>query len=147
VFLGDAYRSVRAENVLEPHRWYHVALVYDTAEVVLYLDGQPIGRRAVDAGKRRKTNRLPLFIGADTDGQGQPTSFFAGEIDEVHLARGAKYQAAFKPERRLSPNDDTVVFFDCDYQIGPFLLDRGPQHRLVRLLGDAHLAKPEPASR
>ncbi len=147
VFLGDAYRSVRAENVLEPHRWYHVALVYDTAEVVLYLDGQPIGRRAVDAGKRRKTNRLPLFIGADTDGQGQPTSFFAGEIDEVHLARGAKYQGAFKPERRLSPNDDTVVFFDCDYQIGPFLLDRGPQHRLVRLLGDAHLAKPEPASR
>lgn len=147
VHLGGGYRTVRADEVLESGRWYHVALVYDAEAVALYLDGQPIGRTPVGSQKLRKTNRLPLFIGADTDSQGQPNSFFAGEIDEIHLARTAKYQGVFTPQRRLTPNDDTVVFFPCDHQVGSLLLDQGPHRRHARLRGDAHLVEREPASR
>ncbi len=139
VHLGGAYRSVQPPMILEPGQWHHVALVYDETAVVLYLDGQPVGRTEGPSRGQRKINWLPLFIGADPDGAGTPNSFFAGEIDEVCLTRSAKYQGAFTPKRRLNPTDDTVVFFDCDQQVGPFLIDRGPGGHHVRLRGDAHL--------
>ena len=144
VHLGGVYRSVQHDMLLETRRWYHVALVYDAKAVVLYLDGQQIGQAEVPAGCRRTVNWVPLFIGADPNVQSQPTSFFAGEIDEIHLTRTAKYQDSFKPERRLRPIEGTVVFFDCDHQIGPFLIDRGPAGHHVRLRGDAHLIECEP---
>lgn len=143
VYLGDAYRSVKSDELLRPGQWYHVALVYDAKAVELYLDGQPIGRLKVSSRFRRMVNWFPLFVGADPNSRGEPTSFFTGEIDEIHLARTAKYQGSFKPARRLVPNKDTVVYYDCDHQAGPYLLDQGPGGCHVRLQGDAHLNECE----
>jgi hypothetical protein len=145
VFLGGSYRAVQPDITLEPGRWYHLAMVYDGAGVSFYLDGRLAGRTEVDPAAQRKPNRLPLFIGADTDARGRPTAFFEGAIDEVHLARGAKYREPFVPSRRLEPTEGTIVLYDFDRQVGPLVLDRGPRGDHARLMGDAHLVEVEAA--
>ena len=129
VYLGDRYASATAkEPLLEKGRWHHLAGVFDGQEVRLYVDGN---RVAATPGKgERKRNALPLFVGADVDKAGKPTSFFAGRIDEVRVSKSARYAgASFTPSRRFDPDGDTVVLLHCDREFGPWLPDASGQGR------------------
>jgi hypothetical protein len=114
VFLGNDYVTARAPKaILTPGTWHHVAGVFDGAEVRLYVDGTLVDT-AKGAGKR-KTNTLPLVIGADVGGDALPTSFFKGRIDAVRLSTGAQYTgAAFTPVRRPGLADATVILSNMD---------------------------------
>ena len=52
-----------------------------------------------------------------------------------------RYSKPFEPKRRLTSDQDTAIFLDCDQVVGPFLIDRGPQGHYFRLTGDAHLTE------
>jgi hypothetical protein len=124
IHLDGKYVTARAQELLPTERWTHVAGVFDGKQVMIFVDGQLI---ETVAGKgTRRTNQLPLFIGADPDRRGAPSRPFSGLIDEVRLSKAAVYQQEFKPERRLSSRDDTVLMLHLDKNIGPFVLDQSP---------------------
>jgi hypothetical protein len=141
VFLGDRYASVKSEQRLEPGRWHHLAGVYDGAEVRLYVDGRLADRRR--AAGRRKTNALPLLVGADVAGGGKPDSPFAGQIDDVRLSKVARYAGdRFDPDPRPTGDADTVLLLNFDDMIGGWLFDDSPARRMLRPHGGARVVDP-----
>jgi len=119
IHLDGAYVSATGADPLPAKEWTHLAGVFDGAEVRLYQNGK---RVATSKGNgKRTTNRLPFYIGADTDGRGAATRWFAGAIDEVRLSKSARYSDDFKPKQRHQPDDKTVLLFHLDRAIGPFV--------------------------
>lgn len=123
VFLAGRYAEARAgEALLKPSKWHHIAGVFDGQQVRLYLDGQLI--KTVQRSGKRGTNTFPLMIGADVDGNGNPTSYFDGQIDAVRLSSGARYTGEhFTPQRRPASDGDTLLLYNMDAFVGPWLFD------------------------
>ncbi|MEM7260960.1 MAG: LamG-like jellyroll fold domain-containing protein [Planctomycetota bacterium] len=123
VHLDGKYREVHADSVkLQTNRWYHIAGVFDGAEIRLYLDGTLIAQAA--AKGTRTPNRHPFYIGADPNGRGRPVNAFPGRIDEVRLSTVARYEGEkFRPSRRHDPDTDTRLLFHFDRDVGPFAVD------------------------
>lgn len=143
VFLGRAYARARSSGpLLRTDRWHHLAGVFDGAEVRIYVDGALIARSPGRGA--RKTNDLPLFVGADPDGHGAPMSFFAGAIDEVRISTVARYQGdSFTPADRHEPDDATALLLHLDAELGPWVADSSPQRAHPRRRGDARVG-PRP---
>jgi hypothetical protein len=118
VFVGGKYQTARAENLsLTVGQWYHIAGVFDGKQVRLYVDGRIVG--VTDGAGRRKTNNLPLIVGADVSGNGEPNSFFKGKIDSVRLSTGARYASeTFDPAAAMIPADTDVFLTTMDRQVG-----------------------------
>lgn len=138
VLLGDRYASASSTGaVLRPGTWHHVAGVFDGKQVRVYVDGKLVAQQA---GKgRRRTNQLPLFLGADTNKNGGPTSHFAGLIDEIRLSKVARYVGdSFVPPAKHIPDEDTVLLIPCDRDFGPWTIDRSKQHSHPRRIGSAY---------
>ena len=139
VWLGDEgyARAEGKANKLEPGRWHHLAGVFDGSEVRLYVDGK-VAARVAGKGVRR-TNKLPLFVGADPGSNGSPGSFFAGCIDEVRLSRGVRYagdEVAVPP--RHVRDDDTLLLLHLDADFGPWSADASGGKRHATRAGSAH---------
>ncbi|MEZ5965627.1 MAG: LamG-like jellyroll fold domain-containing protein [Planctomycetota bacterium] len=137
VHVGGKYVAAEvAQPVLRAHTWHHLAGVFDGQEVRLYIDGKLVASKA-GSGKR-KTNRLPIYVGADTDSKGKPVSFLRGRIDEVRISRGARYTGeAFTPQRRFVPDADTAVLLHLDRACGPITPDAGAKHLHPAVVGKA----------
>jgi hypothetical protein len=138
VHLGGRYVSAKTElPVLLTDRWHHIAGVYDGAEVRVYVDGALV---ATANGKgSRRGNELPLFIGADPDGNGRPMSFFDGRVDDVRLSQVARYRGeTFEPPATHRPDADTVLLVACDRDFGPWAVDASVRRAHPVRVGDAH---------
>ena len=137
--LGGQYRTNRVEGMLtEPAHgeWCHLAAVYDGNATRVYLDGRLVSTVGVANTWERSTNGLPLIIGADPDGAGNPMSFFEGAIDEVRLSSTARYtQDRFEPARRLAADEHTVALYTFDRAIGPYVLDTSGNGHHARRVG------------
>ncbi len=148
VFLGERYVTARADAaVLRPGTWHHLAGVYDGQAVRLYVDGKLLAETAGTGP--RKTNKLPLYIGADPKGDGAPTSFVTGRIDEVRLSKTARYTGpSFAPTPRHQPDADTVLLLHLDEDFGPWSPDASANKAHPRRRGSAYCTvEPGPAKR
>ncbi|MBX3462333.1 MAG: metallophosphoesterase [Planctomycetes bacterium] len=144
---SGGYAVARAgDGALQPGRWHHVAGVFDGSEVRCYVDGELRARRA--AAGRRRTNALPLFVGADPNGDGKPVSHFAGAIDEVRLSATARYAGErFAPARRHEPDAPTLLLLHLDADFGPWTADASGRGAHALRRGTAHCtveSGPEP---
>lgn len=127
--VSGSYASARAPDPLPTNQWSHVAGVFDGKELRLYVGGKQVA--ATPAKGPRTPNALPFYIGADTDGRGNPTRFYRGGIDEVRLSKVARYTDAFEPATRHEPDADTVLLFHLDQRIGPFAPAANGVHGVV----------------
>ncbi|WP_083904804.1 LamG-like jellyroll fold domain-containing protein [Rhodopirellula sp. SWK7] len=130
IHVGGRYVVAKATRPMVVDRWTHLAGVFDGDEVQLFVDGtrvdsKPARTKADKQGQpvRRKRNKLPLFIGADTDARGVAARGMRGLIDEVRISKSAVYSDSFTPEARHLPTSDTVLLMHLDRSIGPFTLD------------------------
>ncbi|MEE8468491.1 MAG: LamG-like jellyroll fold domain-containing protein [Planctomycetota bacterium] len=142
VHLNGAYVAADAsEPLLETGRWHHLAGVFDGSEVRLYLDGVLV---ASASGSGTRTQRdLPLLVGADVDRDGRATSHFAGQIDEVHLSLGARYEAQrFTPERHPAGDERSLLLLHMNAAQGPWVYDSSPRRRPALRVGNP---RPAPA--
>ncbi|HEU4418931.1 MAG TPA: LamG-like jellyroll fold domain-containing protein [Planctomycetota bacterium] len=144
VWLGDRYATaVRKEPPLVVGKWHHLAGVYDGSSVRLYVDGALAAE--VEAKGKRKTNGLPLFIGADPNKSSAPVSFFSGAMDEVRLSKVARYKGpSFAPPRRHEPDADTLLLLHLDSDFGPWTPDASPQKAHPTRRGTAHCTVEAP---
>ena len=139
IFLGDAYVDVAGERgSITTNTWHHMAGVYDGNQVRLYLDGNLIASQ--DAHASRRTNNLPLLIGADVTRNGDGTSFFNGQIDEVRVSTTARYHSSqFPLQRRFTRDDDTALLIHMDGTIGPWTYDESGHKAHPFMKGNAEL--------
>lgn len=139
VWLGDLgyVRAEAKDHPLVAGQWTHLAGVYDGNEVRLYVDGK-LAAHTPGTGARR-TNKLPLFVGADPNGNGAPTSFFAGCLDEVRLSKTARYSGdTFVVPPRHVRDGDTVLLLHLDRDFGPWTDDASGERRHPTRLGTAY---------
>lgn len=122
VYLGGKYVRVKSGPVLKPGVWTDLAAVFDGAEARLYVDGKQVGS-APAAGKRTR-NKLPLYIGADTNKDGGPGRSFQGVVDEVRLSKAAIHKSSYTPQERLSADADTVLLLHLDRVVAGRFPDR-----------------------
>lgn len=117
VHLNGRYSEAQATTRLDSGMWHHLAGVFDGEEVRIYVDGKLEGRAA---GKgSRTTNKLPLYIGADTDGEGRAVSFFNGRVDGVQVSARAVYTGeSFEPRRRPESAEGTLLLLNMDAVFG-----------------------------
>lgn len=142
MLLGNSYLNVAPDMELETGRWYHIAGVYDGAESRLYLDGQLIGK--AERAATRRTNSLPLMVGADVTNRGEPTSFFDGWIDAVRLSDTARYGGTtFEPERRPEADESTRLLLNMDGPVGPWVFDESASEVHPALRGRAQVGPAE----
>ena len=134
VHLNGKYVSAIGRVRLEAGREQHVAGVFDGGELRLYVDGTPVG--AVSTGSSVRTrNALPLYVGADPNGSGEPSFLFTGTIDDVRLSKVARYFDPFEVSDSFQPDADTLLLFPLDRTVGPLVPGRGGV--AGRLVGDA----------
>ncbi len=113
---SDRYVQTRSTTELEESEWMHYAFVWDGAQTRLYVNGILEGENS--APGPLTDNSLPFFVGADTDGNGNPQNPFVGEIDEVRLSRSVRYAGEFEPPFRHEPDDETVLLLHFDRAFG-----------------------------
>lgn len=141
IHLGGRYQGAKTNVPMRAGQWTHLAGVYDEQSVTLFVNGKQV-QKTPARGKRRR-NKLPLIIGADTDPRGQATRAFSGGIDEVRLSKIARYQQNFTPQKRHEPDSDTVLLLHLDRTIGPFTLDHSASATQVVLGEDSRLVPAE----
>jgi hypothetical protein len=136
---GRGYDAVEADGpILKVDTWHHIAGVYTGTEVLLYVDGQRIGSRKT-RGERR-ANDLPLIIGADVDGSGNPTGHFIGVMDELRVSNIARYTGeSFTPTDTYVMDEHTVLQLPLDGQRGPWVRDLSPTGTHPTVKGDPTL--------
>jgi len=86
---NENWKHVRADAVVKPGEWHHVAVVCDPrleGEVRFYIDGRPAGVKRLDLG-------VPLALAAYRLGawnawENAPANNFHGSLDDVRLYRG-----------------------------------------------------------
>ncbi len=139
IHLDGRYSEVIAgKPLLEVGAWHHLAGVYDGAETRLYLDGKLIGLM-MRSGTRR-TNDLPLYIGADVGSRGEAVSFFHGSIDGVRLSTVARYQGrVFEPQRRHTADDSTALLLNMDAALGRWVYDESSAQAHPSMIGGARI--------
>ena len=119
--IAGRYISPKATEPLPLNKWSHVAGVFDGKQAILFINGKQAA--ALPAKGLRKTNALPLYLGADPNRSGQPSRPFTGMLDEVRLSNVARYDGDFEPAERLQRDINSVLLHHCDQTAGPFLLD------------------------
>ncbi|MBL8897017.1 MAG: metallophosphoesterase [Planctomycetes bacterium] len=139
VHLGGSYATIEGrEGQVPTGRPAHLAGVFDGEELRLYLDGALVGR--TPARGKRKSNELPLWIGADPQGDGAPSSFLAGRVRGVRVSTGARYVGeSFAVPAVAEASAESVLALRFDRAIGPFAIDRSPRAAHGRLVGGARL--------
>ena len=104
--------------------WTHLAMTCDGEHVVLYRDGEPVGAADVPGGI--KPAQGPLFIGAAPSVRSDARDYFDGDIDDVRLSEGVRYNGSFTPAHTLTSDAATLVLFSFNGPGGPVLRDDGP---------------------
>lgn len=122
--LDGKYVRLKSGPVLKPSVWTDLAVVYDGAEMRLYVDGRQVA--STPASGKRTRNKLPLYIGADPNADGHPSRSFQGVIDEVKLSKSALHKEAYTPQERRDVDADTVLLFHLDRLLAGRLPDHSP---------------------
>lgn len=143
IYLGNGYVTASSKEKLKANTWTHLAGVYDGKEVRLYINGKLAGTKQ-GTGKRR-TNNLPLYIGAEPNAQGAANRFLQGSIDEVRMSNSVRYTGeSFEPDRRFMPDDKTLLLLHMDRHAGPFAVDHSPVRAHAIRVGPTRIVESIP---
>ncbi len=81
--------TLTSASALPVDAWHHVAVVWNSAMLALYIDGN-IDTWQLDVSGTIATNELPVHLGARPVAAGDPQAFFEGALDNVRLWRVAR---------------------------------------------------------
>ncbi|MBL9080349.1 MAG: protein kinase, partial [Planctomycetales bacterium] len=115
-WLNDDERTRFGMDPIEYHRRHHVALVRDTTEYRLYVNGRKIIARPIAKpdGPQPAAGASPLRIGGDSSQL---------RLDEIRVSQVARYNQDFTPAARFTPDAETLALYHCDEGTGATLKD------------------------
>jgi serine/threonine protein kinase len=106
LFAEQLSSTVDSDAHVTPGIWSHVAVVFDTEETILFLNGYEIGR-----GEPTEIfGDAPFVIGGLSFGSREFQ--FRGHMKWVRISEGSRYDNEFLPEEVLQPDDHTVLLYD-----------------------------------
>jgi len=86
---GKSYQNVKADNLIQPDVWVHLAGTFDNETYKLYINGKLI-KSAVCKSAIHFSDQNPLLIGGNSNNQNQSlVDCFKGTIDEVCIYKRA----------------------------------------------------------
>lgn len=125
IYVGEQQHQMRAENILELKRWFHLAIVVDAnGNVEVFKNGSSVpggrGTLAVPNSVERSQN----YIGRRS---GVSDNFFHGRIDDIRLWQGTRssLQIEANLSRRLLPESpDLMAYWPAETNWGSKLFDQ-----------------------
>jgi formylglycine-generating enzyme required for sulfatase activity/serine/threonine protein kinase len=124
---------------------HHAALVWDTREVRMYVDGKPqhSGGGTADGDQMppdptwhpSQLDKFHLGAGATSLDGLTLTRFFHGTIEGVHISRAARYAEDFAPPARFAADADTLALYDFGEGQGDMLHDSSGHGHDGRIVG------------
>jgi hypothetical protein len=103
-------KSVSTSNKVTTERWHHIAAIYNSGNISLYVDGIRVGNAT--AATNPAVVNAPALIGAmyNADSPGLPVNYFHGWIEEVRVWGVAlsEEQLRFMMNQRLIINQSPV---------------------------------------
>jgi len=86
---GKSYQNVKADELIQPDVWVHLAGTFDNETYKLYINGKLIKIGACSSALHF-SDQNPLLIGANSNNQNQSlVDCFKGTIDEVRIYKRA----------------------------------------------------------
>jgi len=86
---GKSYQNVKADELIQPDVWVHLAGTFDNETYKLYINGKLIKIGACSS-VLHFSDQNPLLIGANSNNQNQTlVDCFKGTIDEVRIYKRA----------------------------------------------------------
>jgi Cys-rich repeat protein len=142
---GNENFGVTAEKVPLDGAWHHVAAVYDSSQLRLYVDGKLADTKS--AVFQPVAANVPLFIGGRWDTSAEVVNrFFNGNLDEIRLSSAALYSGdTFEPKSWLSVQLNTVAYWGADQGQFMHLFDLGGKALHAKLKGATSWSSDTPA--
>jgi len=116
--LNGALRGLSVDNVLQTGRWYHVAGVWDSTNINLYLNGVLL-TNANYAGMVMATNSGGITLGSSGE-------YLNGRLDEVRIWNAGRTQSEIRDamHRQLSGTETSLVaYYPCNEGSGSIAHD------------------------
>jgi len=126
--------------------WHHVAAVYNSTQVLLYLDGA-LAASAAATGIPVASN-VPLYVGAAWNPDANALfRYFRGNLDELRISNSAIYSGnSFVPASRLAVTASTVAYWGADQEQFTTLFDTGANFLHATLAGTTSWSTDAPAT-
>ena len=103
----SAWTPIDNVSSLWDGEWHHLAVTYDGASKIIYLDNQPLLK--VDAtGMIDSGEGYNLYIGAGRD-EASPTLLYQGQIDEVRIYNYALTSSEIAALYNIAKEEESVV--------------------------------------
>jgi len=116
----------------KPAEWNHLALVYDGAQQLIFLNGQ-LKRRVKSPRPGPFDAQRTFYVGLHD--YGKRRVFGAGVLRALRVSKSARYTGPFKPADRLPADAQTVLLYDlADRASGQTVRDltSGARHASLR---------------
>jgi concanavalin A-like lectin/glucanase superfamily protein len=81
--LGGDYTVLASDDAISENEWYHIAGIYDGAEMKLVVDGQIVN--SVAETSTLYTNTNPIYVGSWVGS----SDFMKGKLDEIRISAAA----------------------------------------------------------
>jgi WD40 repeat protein len=127
-------QDIERHKLWLPHKrtdgWMHLAMVYDSKDQRLYLNGELVGERAAAApgevipshGLLLGSN-LPDIADVPAENRGR------GLLSQLRFSNTARYTEAFTPPLRLDSDESTLAAYRFDAGNGAIIRDLSPHAR------------------
>ena len=119
---------------LQPGTWHHVAAQYapQPGPITVYVDGSLVASNSVGVTCGPYAGWTTL-LGAS--GYTSISGFLRADIDEARISNTVRYSGPFNPERRFTPDANTVGLWHFDDASGSVALDSSGYNRHFTLYG------------
>jgi len=106
--ISSGYASGGSGEITDTD-WHHVALVKESDDYTMYLDGTALDNTVNDSDTDDISG--PLSIGQN----GASGSYLTGYLDEIRISDSARYTSSFTPSTTAFTNDtNTMLLLHCD---------------------------------
>ncbi|WP_197443592.1 protein kinase domain-containing protein [Maioricimonas rarisocia] len=115
-------RQVFSDDAVAPRDTDHVAIVWDGAELSMYVDGVRQSQTLKIAAFREHPGGK-LYVGGSYNAEKVWSGHFDGRIDELRISTTARYKLNFTPARRFEPDQQTRALYHFDDATGGLATD------------------------